>query len=494
MAALPGSRAAATAEPPPWLLMLPLGITLALIPAAQTLPSVLAVAGAVVLLARPRWALYLLAFTVPYQSLYDAKLYGAGVTITEGVIVTLLAGWATRIVTGRSPRPRWTPVLTAVAVMTVVFSATTLVASDLTLSAKELLKWIELGAAYLAGTSLLETPLQRRTMVWCLLGAAISEALLGLRQAALRIGPAHFMVGGVFMRSYGTFEQPNPYAGYLGLALPLAVAVWWLGLQPGRPRQILGAGVALIGLSLLLTMSRGAWVGQAIGLLLIGWTASQTARRALVSVALFGGILTATVWPFLPRALTERLASVVISAVDVGALRHATITPENWSVLERLSQWFAGWEMFLANPILGVGIGNYNAAYHTYRLEAWPVALGHAHNHYLTVAAEAGIFGLVAFILYTATVFASGARSYRAASDRLARAVAIGTLGSFAAFCMHNQFDVLFVHGVGVTVGLLLAVQYGAPGGMEGGSVWAEVRARPKTNTGRAAGVRSQPG
>jgi len=83
------------------------------------------------------------------------------------------------------------------------------------LSAKELLKWLELAAVYLAGTSLLETAGQRRVMLIWLIGAALSQAFVGLAQSALRLGPPGFMIGGVLMRAYGTFEQPNPFAGYL---------------------------------------------------------------------------------------------------------------------------------------------------------------------------------------------------------------------------------------------------------------------------------------
>jgi O-antigen ligase len=139
-------------------------------------------------------------------------------------------------------------------------------------------------------------------------------------------------------------------------------------------------------------------------------------------------------------------------------------------VLERLSQWYAGWSMFLDNPILGVGIGNYNAAYDDYRLDQWPVALGHAHNHYLTIAAEAGFLGFLVYVLFWVVVFRACARAIRGAPGRLERAVAVGILSCFAAFATHNLFDVLFVHGMGVTLGLLLTLLHGAPHGLADGS------------------------
>ncbi len=139
-----------------------------------------------------------------------------------------------------------------------------------------------------------------------------------------------------------------------------------------------------IGAALVIAL-RGAWTAQVVALLLVILGGSRTARHAVMTFGVLLLLLGAFVWPLLPTELSARLVSVVSSAVDLGSVRDPAVTPENWAVMERLSQWYAGWEMFRANPLLGVGIGNYNAAYDTYRLEQWP-ALGHAHNHYLTVA------------------------------------------------------------------------------------------------------------
>jgi O-antigen ligase len=204
-----------------------------------------------------------------------------------------------------------------------------------------------------------------------------------------------------------------------------------------------------------------------VALLLVVMVGSRTARHAVI---VFGSMLllaAAGLWPLLPSELSGRLASVVTSVTDIASLRDAAVTPENWALLERFSQWYAGWRMFADNPLLGIGIGNYNSAYETYRLEQWPVALGHAHNHYLTIAAEAGLLGLGAYLVFLVVAFRTGIAAYRRAQDRTGRAVAVGILGSLAAFASHNLFDVLFVHGMGVTVGLLLALLLCIPRGME---------------------------
>ncbi|HET6317843.1 MAG TPA: O-antigen ligase family protein, partial [Chloroflexota bacterium] len=445
-----------------WLLVLPLGITLALLPPAVVFPLFVAVAGTAVLLVRPRWGLYALALTVPYQGLFDFKYQDVSVSITEAVVALVLVAWLTLVI-GRRARPAArSPLLGAIAALLVCFALTVFIAPNINLAAKEMLKWIELAVVYLAGTSLIETPAHRRMLLVWLLAAGASQALVGLVQSVLRVGPEHFMIGGLIMRAYGTFEQPNPFGGYLGLTVPLAVSIAIFGLGPGIARRLVIVAALVTGLALSLTLSRGAWTAQLVALALVFAISSVRARQALGAGVLFAAVLLGALWPLIPPEVSDRLTSIVVSAVDLGSVKDSVVTPDNWAVLERLSQWYAGWEMFLDNPILGVGIGNYNAAYETYRLEQWPVALGHAHNHYLTIAAEAGFVGFLAYVLFWVVVFRACAAALRYAPNRLERAVVVGILSSLAAFATHNLFDVLFGHGMGVTLGLLLTLLHGA--------------------------------
>ncbi|HEV2126138.1 MAG TPA: O-antigen ligase family protein, partial [Chloroflexota bacterium] len=392
----------------------------------------------------------------------DVRINEVSVSITEGVVALLILGWVTQVIAGRARPPKMWPLLAIVGALLVSFSLTVLVATNLSMVAKELLKWIELAAVFLIGTSLIETPQHRRTLLLWLLGAGVSQAVVGLVQAVGRIGPGHFLIGEVLMRAYGTFEQPNPFGGYMGLSVPLATSLALFGLPPGRGRRLAQTAAILTGAALLITLSRGAWVAQSAALLLVFLVSSQQARRVIATATVAGVVTVAALWPVLPAEIRDRAASVVLSAVDIGAARQATVTPENWAVLERVSQWSAGLDMFLSNPVLGVGIGNYNAAYDDYRLEQWPVALGHAHNHYLTIAAEAGMLGLLTYLAFWFVAFRTGIRAYRVSPDAFSRALVVGILGALTAFATHNLFDVLFVHGMGVTIGLLLALLHGS--------------------------------
>src|SRR5581483_12490798 len=55
--------------------------------------------------------------------------------------------------------------------------------------------------------------------------AALAETAIGAAQVVLRLGPPQFLIGGLILRAYGTFGQPNPFAGYLNLILPVLLGV-----------------------------------------------------------------------------------------------------------------------------------------------------------------------------------------------------------------------------------------------------------------------------
>ena len=72
------------------------------------------------------------------------------------------------------------------------------------------------------------TLVDRRWRLWLALGLLTGGALqglLGIYQFLFGVGPEGFLLFGRYMRAHGTFLQPNPYGGYLGLLLPLAYGV-----------------------------------------------------------------------------------------------------------------------------------------------------------------------------------------------------------------------------------------------------------------------------
>jgi O-antigen ligase len=117
--------------------------------------------------------------------------------------------------------------------------------------------------------------------------------------------------------------------------------------------------------------------------------------------------------------------------------------------------------MFLDHPWLGVGAGNYAAAYPQYFVGSWREALGHAHNYYLNILAELGIVGGSLLVLLLGLAFRQlGGALVRSEPLRTTfwRAVLAGVFAGLIVFCIHNMFDSLFVHSVNIQVGVLLGL------------------------------------
>jgi O-antigen ligase len=284
---------------------------------------------------------------------------------------------------------------------------------------------------------------------------------------------------GDFYRAYGTFEQPNPYAGYLGMVASVAIgalavvtvdrAGQW-GRAPsatalaGARRRPPMAIVALLGLAasvlaaaLGMSWSRGAWVGFGAALLAM---AVALPRRTVWGVALVAGLVVAFAGLYgtglLPPSISTRLTgfSRYIQFEDV---RGVAINDANYSVIERLAHWQSALEMLRENTWLGVGFGAYEAAYRQYDLINWPYALGHAHNYYLTVAAEAGIIGLLAYLVLWSTVVWQTWRAGKRARG-IARGAAIGLLGAWTHLGVHSLLDNLYVNNVHLQIGVMLGI------------------------------------
>jgi len=138
-------------------------------------------------------------------------------------------------------------------------------------------------------------------------------------------------------------------------------------------------------------------------------------------------------------------------------VRGVEVTDANFAVLERVAHWQAAVGMWTDRPWLGVGIGNYEPVYERYALPLWPLPLGHAHNYYLNIAAEAGVVGLAAYLLLWAAALLGAWQASRQARG-WAWGVALGILGVLVHLSVHNAFDNLYVHTIYLHLAILLGI------------------------------------
>lgn len=450
---------------PTALLVAAMGVLLgALLWRAPALLSAGLVLGLVLVPAALRWPLLPLALALlagPFKALL-AVAYPALPDPAQLLLGLALLAWLLR---GLAQRHLLLPTH-SVALLLILFllftGATLLAAQDVASGAAEWAKWLQvlLVVALVAAEP-------RRSTPWLLAALLLSgtvQAVIGGWQFALRgVGPGHFEIAPGLFRAYGSFEQPNPFGGYMGLVWPVAAALaggLWLTRQIGQ-HKLLSAACAIVALlsvgALLASYSRGAWLGAAAAaaVLLLGALRPAGARPALLLVLLAAALLIAGrgLWP---QWIVARVSSIT-QDIAVADVRGVVPTTANFAVVERLAHWQAGAEMAAAHPWLGVGLGNYAAAYPRYRLLRWPLALGHAHNFYLNMAAETGLPGMLIFV---ALLLAAALQAWRAlgATRGWQRALALGLLAAGAHLATHSVVDNLFVNNVHLYAGSLLGI------------------------------------
>ena len=477
-----------------------LGVT-ALALAFLPLPVVaLLAAGAAagILLLRWPWLIWLgIAVAMPFAS----SIKVGPLSLTDFGVIGAMLLWFIDGVRRRTLRLSWSPVLSTLSAYIFAQLCAALNAPNLGEAAAEVVKWLEVLILIL----LIRQMVPKRQVGWlvaAIIVGGVTQSLLGLYQFVYGIGPEWFAIFGRFMRASGTFRQPNPFAGYLGLILPVPVSLCLWAL--GQTRQSAtakrrwwmlvaaianGAAALLIAGGLLASWSRGGWLGAAAAMIAVVGLRSRRSMALLwatvlvaVVTLLAGANLAAdfaddalgespTSRPLM--ALTARFANVpAYFGLNNGGLNAALKEPvndDNFAIIERLAHWSAALQMWSQAPWLGVGPGNYATLYPAIiaqdtQLLRWPNPLGHAHNIYLNILAENGLVGLASYSLFW--VVAAGwlwRKSRLLAHKQTAhaswnQALALGVIGVVAHLSIHNVVDNLFVQGNYLLIGFWLAL------------------------------------
>ena len=476
-----------------------LAITLARAPLAWGLAAIVSVTATALVLVSPAIGLAAVGLLIPFGGL--APLPAPGIDVVDLVVALILAGWLMRSIARREIRFR-PPALTWPLLAFVWIAALSLTqATSWREGLPEWLKWAELAVLYFVTTQVLD----RRRAWWVIGGlfaAGVIEAALGAYQFLRQVGPEPFVLMGRFMRAYGTFRQPNPYAGYLGYLAPVAASValggvgrWWqtrrrsdliTGIASGGAALALAAGIGM-------SWSRGGWFGLLAGLLVVAAVRSRrTALLTAVGALLLVAVITMAGTGWLPDAVASRLADLGGYVVGPGTgqldLARTEITEANFSALERLAHWQAGLGMFADHPWLGVGIGNFGVTYPAYALPHWYEPLGHAHNVYINFLAETGVLGAGAFgLFWLGMVWYAWRTGMRSRGNRAA--LAFGLLGTLAYLSLHSLFDNLFVQHTQLQLALILGSLVATEAPNQPGSLPGQPRAPLGPSVQRNAGV-----
>ncbi len=210
--------------------------------------------------------------------------------------------------------------------------------------------------------------------------------------------------------------NPNIFAGYLIMVIPLTINQI-IDVKPGirESRWYFLVGSILI-IGLILT---GSW-GAILSL--------------LIALALFSRQL--SIFKKVPALFLIPII-IVIALFILKFFQPGTCNRLNW--------WQGAAEMFLTRPLTGIGLGNFARYYPQFKMGGLNSL--YAHNHYLQMLAESGIFSLVLFIGVLIYFFREREKN-------------LGICMGITALLVHNFIDYnLAIPGVALTFWTLLGLE-----------------------------------
>lgn len=252
----------------------------------------------------------------------------------------------------------------------------------------------------------LRTPREKTesVFVWITVGL-IASAIVSLLPYALppfTTSPLLWFHPSFFYdRVYGTFGNPNYFAAFIVTALPFLVIHIC-----SKKRWIAIFGVlslVLVLITLFLTGARSAWIASVIGFFV--WGIFRVMKKQGAAML----IITLTIIFLAGGAIIFERAS------PNTALERLSVRSENLtSVKTRFALWQAGFQVFLAHPLTGVGqdaLKNNIEPYLPERLKANEVFfIDRTHSEFIDILATRGIFAFLGYVGFFLILLIKGVR------------------------------------------------------------------------------------
>ncbi|MBO4219590.1 MAG: O-antigen ligase family protein, partial [Clostridia bacterium] len=324
-------------------------------------------AAAYLVLCVPEFGIMIILFIIPVSSV-DALLK---IVIYTSVSYFIKLFRGKRIITLRTPD-----------VLMILFSAMLLFGGRYSAAQSDssgtALTMAGLLLAYFVCVNLLNTPELLRRACKILIASSMIVSLIRIYfyfESAFS-GAEHITVN-AGDRIASVLGSPSVLSQYSVIMLPVALAML-ISEQPVRERLLDFIACILIVADITISMSGSAWIAAGIGVLVFLFFLS----RKTVTTAVFGGLAVTAVHFAMPPSVIERISGVN-SFIDLAAADRLFI----WTTVSKISK-----DYFFT----GIGVGNEAFA------QVFPLYSGyglndvyHAHNLFMQVLVELGIFGLI---------------------------------------------------------------------------------------------------
>jgi len=223
-------------------------------------------------------------------------------------------------------------------------------------------------------------------------------------------------------RATAGFKTPNSLGGYLEIVIPFFSVLFMKSHFIKLDSKVKGFLLGLLFWSIVITFSRGAWLGTAVGL---------------------GSVI------FLlrsPTFINKKTGFILLSIAYILLIVFIFfILSNNAELADRSSKWrLMFWnnclEMIWARPIFGHGINTFMKVTPYYN----PLFIYHpsyAHNSYLQIWVETGTAGLACFLIMLGMPFVKALKIIRSKLNTDLKVIHLGWTGGLLAFVVHSFLD-----------------------------------------------------
>ena len=320
----------------------------------------------------------------------------------------------------------------------------------------ELLKTLAYVCAFLLVLVWVNDPVRLRRLLYLLVILGSGIALMGMVQRFLGIDRIYGFWEPLFRKDgsfFGPFVNPNHFAGYLALVIPISVTllirqIERIGWRPtwGRrdylelvsDRDILVAVLLVLAMAVMVSgifvsLSRGgifALAGSMIFLMAILSFKGPWPRKLglIIMAGLFVSLF--VFWlGFLPFR------------TQMGTLGHLL---QDKSMQFRLDVWRDGWRMFTDFPLFGTGLGTFAHLYPKYKTVLTQATVMFPENDFLHLVIETGLVGSGLLVWFFVAFFRSLWVRWKEGDkwlDRINPKVMVGLVAALVAVMIHGFGD-----------------------------------------------------
>lgn len=298
-------------------------------------------------------------------------------------------------------------------------------------AAKSLSIWViylVFASAYLLVINLIKTKKQLNNLLTLFVISGLLVCLYGIAQYVFGWDTAQAwmdedMFSDIKMRIYSTLGNPNVLGEYILLALPASIGLMWT--RKGIPQKLVyAASSAVMFGALILTFSRGCWIGILLAAaIFVTFAAGKLWGLALIAL------------PLLPAILPE---SIINRFTSIGDMKDS-------STSYRVYIWFGTLAMIKDFWLSGIGMGSeaFTEVYPFYSYSG--IVAPHAHNLFLQILVESGIGGIAVFLLIIFMFLKKMMTGYQSGGKGNPLSVIITALSAgVCGFLIQGMFDNCF--------------------------------------------------